>query len=110
MDVEDINQSVLEETDYMELLMENGFQGYTEDELEEAVMSVQEFREIEMMRQFRDEDSLTDAWYNGMGESLDRLDESGMLERPSTGNTYVKLTEISNTYLDSIDRFELYDS
>ena len=100
---------ILEETEYQETLRNTGYPRFTYGESREAVNSLEDEDDLEILRDLRDGKSLLDLSYSGLGGRLRRLEESGMIERPDTGRSYIELTRLSSTYLDFHERADLLD-
>lgn len=99
MDIDEITEKILDESGYIEDVTENGYPQYTREQALEGVESVQQEKDLELLKKLEDGQGLRDIFYTNIGEDLDRLEEKDMIERPSTGDNYVKLTRLSRTYL-----------
>lgn len=98
VNIEDITDEILEETDYLESAT-TGYPRYTEDEALNAAEALESSEDIQMLEELGDGKGLYDIYTEGIGENLDRLDDAELIERPETGQEFVKLTRLSQTYL-----------
>lgn len=96
--IDRITEEILNETDYIEASTENGYPQYTEKEAIRAAKAVESEEDLDILRQLGEGADLYSIHYTGISEDLDRLEEAQMIERPSTGPEYVKLTRLSQTY------------
>lgn len=99
MDIDEIAGKVLEESSYIEAATDNGYPQYTREEAVTAAEALEDEEDLEILRKLSDGEGLHDIYYTDIGEDLDRLEEAEMIERPSTGEELVKLTRLSQTYL-----------
>lgn len=107
MDLKEVKYLILEETEYQETLRNTGYPRFTYTESKRAVNSLEDEHDLEILMDLRKGKSLYDLTYNGLGGRLRRLEESGMIERPDTGESYIELTRLSSTYLDFHERADL---
>ncbi len=106
MDLEDMKYLILEESEYQETLRNTGYPRFNYSESREAVESLEDETDLEILMDLKDGKSLLDLSYTGLGGRLQRLKESGMIERPETGDRYIELTRLSGAYLTFYDRVD----
>lgn len=99
MDIDQMTEEILQRSGYIEAATENGYPQYSRDEAVQAVQALDGEEDIEMLQQLNDGEGLYDIYRDGIGDTLDRLEEAKMIERPDTGDEYVRLTRLSQTYL-----------
>lgn len=97
--MEEINQEILRESDYIEAALEDTIENYTPEEIVNGAQAVQGEREVEMLAQLNAQQTIYDIYYPGIGEALSRLEDQDMVERPENGAEFVRLTPLSRTYL-----------
>jgi hypothetical protein len=98
VNIEDITESIIEESGYLESATEQGYPQYSWEKAVDAAEALESVEEVEMLEELSEGGDLYDIYRSGIGEELDRLEEAGMVERPSTGE-FVTLTRLSRTYL-----------
>lgn len=99
MNIEDLTERILEETDYIEDATENGYPQYTETEAVNAAHAIQSKEEMEILQNLRYGETLYDTHYAGIGQDLKRWEENNLIERPEKGEELVKITRLTQTYL-----------
>lgn len=99
MNIEELTERILEETDYLEDATENGYPQYTETEATKAAYAIQSKEELETLQNLRYGETLYDTHYTGIGQDLRRWEEHNLIERPEKGDELVKITRLTQTYL-----------
>lgn len=99
MSMEEINQEIFHESDYIEVALGGTTEDYTLVEVVNGAQAVQDEREVEMLSQLDAQQTIYDIYYPGIGDALSRLESKEMVERPDNGSEFVRLTPLSRTYL-----------
>lgn len=99
MDIDQITGEILEKSNYVEAVTENGYPQYTREEAVKAAETLEKEEDLEILQQLGKGLGLREIFYTSIGEDLDRLEEAKLIERPVRGPEYVKLTRLSQTYL-----------
>lgn len=94
-----MTEKVLTESDYIISVTENGFPRYSEEEAVRGLEAIEEREDLDILQTLEEGKGLYEIYSSGIGEDLDRLEEAKMIERPDSGNDYIKLTRLSRTYL-----------
>lgn len=106
MDIDGITEQILEESNYIESATDQGYPRYTEKEAIGGAQSIESEAEIEMLKQLSDGDTIYDLDHRSIGEAFDRLENGDMIDRPATGDTKIKLTRLSRTYLQYYEKIQ----